>query len=63
VKFEELYEEIGEERRNFEREVALAAKIENSEVFLRTRLKQFEMELRKQTQLGIEKKMRKVELV
>lgn len=32
VNFEKKYEEIGEERKRFNREAALAAKIENSEV-------------------------------
>lgn len=59
IKYEMLYKEIGEQRKQFNRETALESKIENSEVFLRARQKRYEDELRKQTQRAIEKKMRK----
>jgi hypothetical protein len=56
---EQQYIDINEERARFNRETALDGKIEASEIALRTKQKQFEMKLRKQTQLAIEKRMRK----
>lgn len=56
---EQQYIDIHEERSRFNRENALDDKIEASEIALRTKAKQFEQKLRKQTQLAIEKRMRK----
>mmetsp|Transcript_21478 Transcript_21478/g.31157 ORF Transcript_21478/g.31157 Transcript_21478/m.31157 type:complete len:1761 (-) Transcript_21478:200-5482(-) len=57
---EAQYKEIQVERDRFARENSLEAKIESSEVYLRTKQKQYEILIRKRTQLAIEKKMRKV---
>ena len=56
---EQQYIDIQDERARFKRENALDDKIEASEIALRTKKKEFEMKLRKQTQLAIEKRMRK----
>jgi hypothetical protein len=57
--FEKKYDFIAEQRARFARQLALEAKIENSEVVLKTRDKEFASSIRDATQRSIDKKMRK----
>ena len=57
--FEKEYEEIKARREMFARQLALDAKIESSEIALRTREKSKKAEMQKELQRAIEKKMRK----
>jgi hypothetical protein len=58
-KFEEEYAEIRERRAIFARQAALDAKIEISEIALRTRSRLLEAQILKEKQRAIEKKLRK----
>lgn len=58
-KFEETYGAIQEQRQKLARQMALDAKIENSEVMLRIKEKELELSMQREIQRGIEKKLRK----
>lgn len=58
-KFEEEYAEIRERRAIFARQAALDAKIEISEIALRTRSRLLEAQILKEKQRAVEKKLRK----
>jgi hypothetical protein len=60
AQFEKKYDFIAEARAKFARQLALDAKIENSEVVLKTRDKEFASSIRGAEQRMIDKKMRKV---
>ena len=59
MKFEDVYAEIKERRAIFARQAALDAKIEISEIALRTRARLLEAQVTKEKQRAIEKKLRK----